>query len=279
MESLEPILCISTFILIVLAAIGSTIAAGKRRSRVWQQLATRYGGSCTPGGPFGSPSVRFTYADTSVLVDTCGTGDNKSHVFTQIHFYWPDKQFRLEVYPEGVFARIRKFFGMEDIQIGVADFDPKYIISGNSRQEVGTFLSPHVRQAIRQAQSSGTTDDIHVSLAGGHFLVKKQCPIGKYDELHAFIDVALRLYEQALLTRAAGITFVEQGAAFSLDEAICRICGEPVTKNAAVCRRCKTPHHRECWQYYGACSTYGCGETKYLVAKKKPARDTKPASQ
>lgn len=163
-ETLGHSLCISAiFIFPVLALISHALVQGKRRDRVWQQLATRYGGSCTAGGLVGFPSVKFTYADTSVLVDNGGQNKN---LFTQ----------------------------------------------------------------------------------------------------------------QALLTRAAGIAFVEQEAAFSLDEAICRICGEPVTHAAAICRRCKTPHHRECWRYYGACSIYGCGETKYLVNKKKSSRDAKRAS-
>ncbi len=277
MQTLGPFLCISIFCCIVVGVIVYTIAAVKSRNRVWQQLATRYGGSYTGSG-FGYPSVRFTYADTAVLVDTSGTASQNRTIFTQIHFYWPDREFRLEVYPEGVFARLRKFFGMEDLQIGAADFDPKYIISGSDPDEVRTFLSPHVRYAVQQLQALGSTNDIYVSLTGGHFLVKKQCPIDRYDPLQTFIDLALQLYEQALLTRAAGITFAKQQAAFSLDEAICRICGEPITHDAAICRRCKTPHHRECWQYYGACSTYGCGETKYVVAKKKSPRDTKRAS-
>lgn len=268
MEALGPFLGILVFILLLLFGFGHAIAQSKKRTRVWQQLATRHGGTCIAGGLFGYPSVRFTYDDTSVLVDTCGSGRKNRHYFTQIHFYWPDSQFRLEVYPEGVLARLRKFLGMEDIQIGAPDFDPQYIISGSDPNMVRNFLSPHVRHAINQLRTSGGSDDIYVSLVGGRFLVKKQRLIEEYDELQLFIDLALRLYEQASLTRAAGITFVKQEAAFSLDEAICRVCGEPVTGDAAVCRRCKTPHHPECWQYYGACSTYGCRETKYLVTKR-----------
>lgn len=276
-EAIGPFLCISVFVVLIIVLVSNALAQGKRRDRVWQQLATRHGGSCTPGGLFGYPSVQFTYTDTSVLVDTYSTGGRNPARYTQIHFYWPDTQFRLEVYPEGVFARIRKFFGMEDMQIGSADFDRQYIIHGSDPNEVRTFLSPHVMHAINQLRVSGAGRDIYVSLTGGHFLVKKHRLDDKYDELQRVVDLGLQLYEQALLTRTTGIEFVKEEAAMSLDAAVCRICGEPVTHDAAICRRCKTPHHRECWQYYGACSTYGCGETRYVVVKKKSTRDTEHA--
>ena len=34
-----------------------------------------------------------------------------------------------------------------------------------------------------------------------------------------------------------------------------RSSGGPVI----LCTSCRTPHHRECWEYVGACSIYGCG--------------------
>jgi len=266
-EALAPFLCVAAVVFMVLISMGGAFAHAKRRENVWQQLATRYGGNLTRGGLWGSPSVRFTYADTSVLVDTGSTGRRNSPDYTQIHFYWPDRQFRLEVYPEGIVATIRKFFGMEDILVGSRDFDRQYIITGSDPGEVRSFLSPHVQQTVKQLRASGGYDDIYVSLAGGHFLVKKRRWTNKYDELQRLVDLGLQLYEQALATRATGIEFIKEEASMSLDTAVCRICGEPVTHDAAICRRCKTPHHREYWKYYGACSTYGCGETRYVVAR------------
>ncbi len=59
---------------------------------------------------------------------------------------------------------------------------------------------------------------------------------------------------------------MDHESTFSLDVAntACQICGEPIKDDIVLCRSCKTPHHQECWVYYGKCSTYGCGETRYL---------------
>ena len=243
---------------------------------MWEKLATRYDGSYRPGSLHGFPSVRFTHADTSVLVHTYPIGARKPTYYTQIHSCWPDREFRLEVHPQGIFARLRRFLGMVDIQTGWTDFDRQYVISGSDPDAVRGFLNYDVRHVIQELRTAGRTNDVYVSLVRGHFVVRKQRPIDDYEELQRVTDLTLRLYGQALLTRSDGITFLDQQeAAFSLDEAICRICGEPVTGATAVCCRCKTPHHRECWQYYGACSTYGCGETRCLVTKRESPRVAK----
>jgi hypothetical protein len=164
---------------------------------------------------------------------------------------------------------------MEDAQTGSADFDRQYVISGSGFDAVQGFLNYPVRRAIRELRTSGRTADIYVSLVRGHFLVRKQRPFDDYEELQRTTELALQLYDEALPTCADGITFVEQQAFFALDEAICRICGERVTGNAAVCCRCRTPHHCECWQYYGMCSTYGCGETRYRMTRNDASRVAK----
>jgi ribosomal protein L40E len=47
------------------------------------------------------------------------------------------------------------------------------------------------------------------------------------------------------------------------NSAVCRVCGTEILSDGVMCRRCHTPHHHECWQYVGRCSTYACGERRY----------------
>jgi len=35
--------------------------------------------------------------------------------------------------------------------------------------------------------------------------------------------------------------------------------GEAIAAEPLRCERCRTPHHRECWEYTGKCSIFGCG--------------------
>jgi Prokaryotic RING finger family 1 len=58
-----------------------------------------------------------------------------------------------------------------------------------------------------------------------------------------------------------GIAIVDRPGAPDEDAGppICKVCGEPIDAgDAVVCASCNTPHHRDCWEYVGACSIYGC---------------------
>jgi ribosomal protein L40E len=48
------------------------------------------------------------------------------------------------------------------------------------------------------------------------------------------------------------------------NEAVCRVCGTSIESDVVLCRRCHTPHHHDCWHYAGRCSTYACGERRYI---------------
>lgn len=39
---------------------------------------------------------------------------------------------------------------------------------------------------------------------------------------------------------------------------ICQVCGTDAPLAWVRCERCETPHHRDCWNYNGACSTFAC---------------------
>ena len=43
------------------------------------------------------------------------------------------------------------------------------------------------------------------------------------------------------------------------DGAECHVCGAGFEGTAVACPRCDTPHHGDCWDYFGGCATYGCG--------------------
>lgn len=38
----------------------------------------------------------------------------------------------------------------------------------------------------------------------------------------------------------------------------CRVCGTELIGELVACERCQTPHHKDCWEYWGRCATYGC---------------------
>jgi hypothetical protein len=58
----------------------------------------------------------------------------------------------------------------------------------------------------------------------------------------------------------SGVTIVAAGPDPDAGPPACKVCGEPIDDGPIVdCAVCGTPHHRECWEYAGVCSIYGCG--------------------
>jgi hypothetical protein len=60
---------------------------------------------------------------------------------------------------------------------------------------------------------------------------------------------------------SAGVSIVASGPA-SVEDAgppLCKVCGDPISGTPKVfCSTCRTPHHRDCWEFIGSCSVFGC---------------------
>lgn len=227
------------------------------------RLAAQYGGTVNRGGWGHYPSVYFEVRSTPVRIDIHSTGGEDSIEYTQVHLRWPEPAFRCEIYPEGFVARVRKFFGMEDIQIGSPDFDRDFVITSNNVQRVRELLRGDVQHRIHELRRYLNNYDILISVCHGTLLIKKRGLMEDFGQLSRFTRLALGLHELMLAVNAAGIEYLDPPAAGPADRPVCQICGEQIEQETVHCRRCHTPHHRDCWEYYGACSTYGCGETNH----------------
>ncbi len=265
------------FATIVLVAILVAFATQKQSSasgsnEAYTRLAGRFGGKVTRGGWFRKPSVRFVWHGANVTVDVHkGTGAGASH-YTQVSMSWSDAKLNLEVYPAGMWSKVTKFLGASSVRIGSASFDEQYVIQTDTPESARQFLSAGVQWHIDRLCRLMAGGDVYVLVQRGVIHIRKRTFIRNYADLEQLVRLSLELYEQGLLTQTAGIEFVAGGAPDG--PMVCKVCGDEFDHDIVVCRRCQTPHHRECWQYYGACSTYGCGETRFAQPK-----DTTPFQQ
>jgi len=261
------------FATIVLVAILVAIATQKQSrasgsNEAYTRLAGRFGGKVSRGGWFRKPSVRFAWHGTHVLVDVHKSGGTGASHYTQLGMSWPDPQLRLEVYPAGVWSRVSRFLGMDSMRIGSVTFDEQYAIQTSTPEQARRFLSSGVQWHIDRLCRLMGNGDIYVRVEHGVICVRKKPFIRNYADLEQFVRLSLELYEQALLTQTAGIEFLAGGRPEG--PVVCKVCGDDLDHEVVVCRRCQTPHHRECWHYYGACSTYGCGETRFETPGARP---------
>lgn len=271
------------FATIVLLAILIAIVAHKwgnaaGTNDAYAKLAARYGGKLTRGGWFRKPSARFQWHGGQVEISAhSSTTGSASSPATEATFTWPDAQLAVEVYPAGVWSRVTRLLGTGSMRIGTKAFDEHYVINTNSPDGAVRFLSAGVQWHIDRLSRLFHSGDIYLLLSDGELSIRKKQLLRGTAELDSFVRSCLELYEQALLTRTDGIAFV--AGQQPEEPPKCLVCGEVAIIEIVVCRRCQTPHHKECWHYYGSCTTYGCGETRYDEPRSTPAHNGSPASE
>ena len=275
--------CVLTFffaiaVLIMLAAFGtSRQSKASRRNQTYYNLARRFHGVALPGGWFGHPSIRFPYGVTTVTLSTVVVAGSKNVEGKQVKIPWPESSFQLEVFPRRTGGGSNPFRRMSEFPSGYPAFDEHFVLQSNNPDEAKTVLSEAVCWEIERLREFLGDDNMQVSIKNGTLVIRKLTHMYRYDTLERFTQLCLELFDQAMLTRSVGIEFLDQGDAQLIKEAKCQVCGESIEADLVFCPRCKTPHHRECWQYYGACTTYGCAETNYCVPG-APASGVSPAS-
>ncbi len=262
---------------VVAAFFVFSLVQSQQQSKTLERIAQRFRGRLEPGSLFVRGQVRLRFLGYPALLKFALHGKNKTHtVFT---ITWAEPSFRLEVYPQDILAGFRRLWGMEDIEIGSAEFDRSFFISGNSRTAVCDMLSSEVQALIWKLAQLGAappifgTRDIQVQFLGGVLTVTKPRHLNTYEHLEEFVSLSAELFQAALRTRSTGITFVTGSTVDAQQpdsvESQCQVCGEPLAADLVWCAACKTPHHRECWEYFGGCSTYACGHKQHLTKVKR----------
>jgi hypothetical protein len=266
MECLAAFLFIVILIGVMMTFASQAHAGAERWGRAFSVLARRHGGWYKSGGWFGRPSVMFRYGATSVQVESVAAGRPKRR-YLQVHIRYPDQELRCEAFPRRVNDR-GPFRGMEDVTSGLGGFESEYVIRSEDDAATRRFLSDGVQLQMNRIRYLLGNDDIYVSVQRGRLLIKKAFPRhGGHEQIEDLVQLAIDLYDQAVLARSAAIDFVEHQTLGSIDECVCMVCGEELLEDIVLCRRCKTPHHRDCWMYYGACSTYGCKEPHFVAPR------------
>jgi hypothetical protein len=262
------------FVAIVVTIIFFGIAQAQQQAKTLEQIARKFRGRLEPGAFFLSRGqVRLRFQGYPALLKYVQHGKHSVHtVFT---ITWPDWSFRLEVYPQDALSGFRRLWGMEDIEIGSPEFDRSFYISGNTPASVRDMLSAEVQACIWKLAQLGSappiygTRDIQVKFVGGLLTITKPRNLTSEEHLDEFIRQSAELFEAALRTRTTGIEFVNDVSIDAKEpdavESQCQVCGEPLAKDLVYCGGCRTPHHRECWEYFGGCSTYACGHKQYVT--------------
>jgi hypothetical protein len=251
----------------LLATFGTRLSDARYRG--YRELATRYRGRYESRGLSDPPTVSFTHNGSTVRVGLAPTIAGQPNQIPRTRVVTRFRQgipFRLELAPCARPAPPQLPKGTRLLRIGNSEFDREFVVQANDLEMARDFLSAKTRGSIVLLHRMAQVGGMLLSINPERMLVQVDRNLGSNSEaLGMAVREALVLHDgltDGVARRMKqGISIVDdpEGGAALEGPPTCKVCLEPITGGQiTVCAACNTPHHRDCWDYVGACSIYGC---------------------
>jgi hypothetical protein len=226
-----------------------------------QRIAYRIGGRASEGSMWSEPSLEFKIEDRHAVLNFFGGSKNSSpysRVTLDVRGVSPGQ---LHILEDGFGQSFMKLFGAQDLNIGDPSFDADYVIKAMPESVASqVFRSDRRREAIRAVRRIKSYIHPTVDLDHQQLTVKVRQYLRNEADLLELIAAAREFAACAIvLPKPAGIVLGEVRVSTGGD---CPVCGTAMQQDVLRCESCRTPHHRECWEYMGRCSTYACKGTR-----------------
>lgn len=252
----------------VRGAVGALSWITGSRFRAYRQLAAHYHGRYENRGLSDPPTVSFTHEGSSVRVGLAPQVPGqptfpRTRVVARFARGLP---FRLELAPHGRPTPAQPPKGTRPVRVGDAEFDRAFSVQANDPEMARDFLTAPVRWAVGNLLRLGPPGGMLVSINPERMLVQVDRNLGlSPDALAAGVREAMAIHDglqSGVASRLGeGVAILAAGPASVEDAgpAMCKVCGEPIAGMPKVlCMTCRTPHHRDCWEFIGSCSVFGC---------------------
>jgi hypothetical protein len=251
----------------VLANFGAWVSGA--RYRAYRLLAARYHGRYESRGLSDTPTVSFIHNGSTVRVGLAPTIPGQPDQIPRTRVVARFREgipFRLELAPAARPAPPQAPKGTRPVKVGYPVFDHAFVVHANDVEMARDFLSPTALGVISNLPRGPNDGGMLLSINPERMLLQIDRNLGvNFDALAWAVQEALVLHDRLLegVSRrvAQGIDIVDKADGRDEDRGppVCKVCGEPIANGAViVCAACNTPHHRDCWEYVGACSIYGC---------------------
>ena len=264
-------LCLLVF---AIGLVGLFILAGRvqaradRWNKAFAKIAKRFGGQLSAGGWFRSPQVRLRHGQIQARLSAFFPQGKQHRGCLDLAAQLPQCEARLQIVAHTASQPlIAEMFGLPRIELDGGDIESRWQVLSDSEDEARRLLTGGVRWQLEQLWQIHAGAEVAVSISQGWMLIRKRWTAPDGGDMEAFVEQGLGLVDQLLLTRSVGIEWVGEGEIQLIEDARCAVCGELLRQEIVYCRRCKTPHHRDCWEYNQGCSTYGCRETLFLMPR------------
>lgn len=216
---------------------------------------------------------RLVFYDQATVVVEVTRCERPPRYFVGVRLVWPDAALRLELLPRSFSRGLRKLLGVQRFSAGDREFDRRWAVLTSDSSKARQFLSPDVRQWLLALAQPAGLGETYLRIAAGELLVRQQYihtveptanqpktafTLADARALDDLVRAAQGIYSAALRQPLAGISFTDEVEP-DAEAPNCLVCGEAIIGSEVMCQYCRTPHHRECWNYVGGCSLFGCG--------------------
>lgn len=161
--------------------------------------------------------------------------------------------------------------GLSPLQV---DDDPAFsrdwAVLTDNEQTAMELLTPTVRWKLMELSNATCLPTLRVIVGDQHLRVICDSWIDSDQKLMDLTQCTMDIFDQLMLIGAEGLDFVNADSATVIGEVRCPICSDEVMQDMVLCRRCKTPHCSECWEYNGKCATFACMETRCVRLTSEP---------
>lgn len=260
------LILLGMYLAVRLTASATAWVSGSR-FRAYRQLATRYRGRYENRGLSDPPTVSFSHNGSNVRVGLAPQvqGQNLGPRTRVVVRFRKGLPFRMELAPVSRPSPPQPPKGTRLVRAGDQEFDSGFVVQANDPGMAREFLSPSVRWSIANLQRLAPPSGMLVSINPERLLVQVDRNLAQYaDSLLRAVHETLTIHDGLLAGVAGrineGIEIVSAGPAAPDDAGppVCKVCGETIEDPGVICATCRTPHHRDCWEFVGSCSIYGC---------------------
>jgi hypothetical protein len=226
------------------------------RAETLNALAARWGGEVKAGYFAADHELSLRVDGVSGQV-SFNAGSKHEQAWTRLQFDWRTPR-RLRVAPGGFSDWLMRLFGAVDLEFGDPPFDEAFEIESSDAEWAREILDAPLRARLVRLHESGYgSGNGNVTLDVGPSGVSLRMAAMLVDEtaaLESFIELGVEVLRRL---RGGGEAGVVLAAVELRGGSECPVCGHPV-EGGRTCPRCATPHHEDCWKYFGGCSIYGC---------------------
>jgi hypothetical protein len=239
-----------------------------RRYRAYRLLAHRYRGRYENRGLSDPPTVSFAYNGSTVRVGLAPPvpGQPSPPRTRVVVRFGRGLPFRMELAPAARPAPPQPPRGTRPVRTGDSEFDRAFLVQANDTDMARGFLRGEVRHAVGLLLRLGPVGGMLVSVNPERLLVQVDRNLASQsDALASAVREALVIHDGLVSGVAAkvaeGVAVIDSGPPAPEDAGppLCKVCGQLIEDGPrTLCSRCKAPHHRDCWEFIGGCSIFGC---------------------